>query len=457
MKEKIYEKIINEIWGKIISIPILLIVSALFEIGMFNKFTELFGILIENNGLVYRQVSQKTVLLAVATAVCLLGLNGLYIYVVVSKLYIKKAHSNNAGILIYLNTLNRDIYEDTVRKFGDEFKRRINPEFEVIFVPFGRKITFSREGEKLTKFLQKKRCLLFLRLDINTDKSDQSIIYDFILDATIIHIRYKDIIEQQFKREFSEVLSGVRNISFESKDMIKKLRVTASEISIGCDYIIGLSLFLNGNFEKAENILGPLSAKLPTEGKWQRIGFSVCKIRYEMFMTIGSIYLEYYQRNCENIDALDKLDICLEKANACLRNTYDYYLNKAYWCVAKEQDSESAKKYINICKQMKHKSKVWMYSDAFLKAYDNKSFSCIHSSYSKALKIEYNTLELIQFIEMILYKEPNRIGLYLALGILYDYLGDEELKKTNIDRYISCSNDKEKIEDMLVKKGLISA
>ena len=44
-------------------------------------------------------------------------------------------------------------------------------------------------------------------------------------------------------------------------------------------------------------------------------------------------------------ESLDKMNEYLEKANECCGHTYEYYLNKAYYCVAKNCDTKLAKEY----------------------------------------------------------------------------------------------------------------
>ena len=132
-----------------------------------------------------------------------------------------------------------------------------------------------------------------------------------------------------------------------------------------------------------------------------------------------------------------------------------HHMDVPYY-IAKKQDSQKANELINLCKQIKQAPQIWRYSEAFLKAYDNKSISAILNSYNAAFRVPYNIPDLIIFIESVLEREPKRSGLLLAVGILYKNLGDEELANDSIKKYIECSIDRKKTIDILSKKSLYS-
>ena len=166
--------------------------------------------------------------------------------------------------------------------------------------------------------------------------------------------------------------------------------------------------------------------------------------------------MEKYQHQCDDENELEKVNDMLEKAKECCGMTYEYCLNKAYYYIAKKQDSQKANELINLCKQIKQAPQIWRYSEAFLKAYDNKSISAILNSYNAAFRVPYNIPDLIIFIESVLEREPKRSGLLLAVGILYKNLGDEELANDSIKKYIECSIDRKKTIDIFSKKSLYS-
>ena len=455
MDNKFTEKLIDEIWSKWWSVPIIMIISILTAIPIIVNVLSTVSYTMTENGISFNVPKVEGVYISIAIGLCFIGLNLWNLLFVFSKNHIKKASKGKTGILIYIDTDDKQIYKETKRKFGEEFEEHLFNEFEVIYVPFGMK-KIDYRTKKIVPLLRKKHCILFLNIGINYDKDNVSVIYDMKINGSIIHLAYTDAVKKEFQKIFSDALYNFRNIVFPSKEMIKRLRITATEMSLACEYVIGLSLFLNGDFKKAEIIFSEVVKKSPTSEQWQKVYMGIQRMRHEMFMIYAMIYMEKYQRQCDDENALDKVDEMLEKAKECYGMTYEYCLNKAYYYIAKKRDSKKAGELINLCKQMKHAPQIWKYSEAFLKAYDNKSIGAIVTSYNTALRVPYNIPDLIVFIESVLEREPNRIGLLLAVGILYKTLGDKALSDESIKKYIECSVDHKKTIDILSRKGLYS-
>lgn len=443
MENKYVEKIVDEVWGKWCSIFILLLISVSVTVPSFISVCN------PNNSL---GATGRIVFIA-TIIVCIVGVNVWNTIFVYKQNIVRRAHKGKTGIIIYINAFDKTTYKNTVRKFGDEFKNNLSEGFDVIFAPYGIQ-PIEYRSRKIVKFLQRKKSLLFLNIGIDSDIDGNVVNYDMKISGTIIHSPYPQNVEKEFSKVFNESLKKFQEIVFPSKDMIKKMQVTAGDASVACEYVVGLSLFLNGNFDKAEIILYTLLSKVSDKSKWNGMDISINMIRFEMFSARAAVLIEKYQVAYADNTLLDKMNEYLEKANSCIKNTYFYCLNKAYYCVAKNGDVKKAKEYINLCKQKKNAPGDWKYSEAFLKAYENRSVSAICSSYKTALRVPCNIQYLITFIETFLSKEPERSGLYLALGILYDYLGDEKLKKENIDDYISTSSDHNKTIETLTKKKL---
>lgn len=455
MDNKFTEKITNEIWGKWWSIPVFLVISIVAATSMIINILSSISYEITEDGASYNMPRREGVYIAAIIGLCFLIINLWNLLFVFSKNYIRKAHKGMTGIMIYIDTDDMQIYKETIRKFGEEFKDNLYKGFEVIYIPFGRK-KIEYRTKRIVPLLKRKHCILFLNIGINYDKDNTTIVYDMKISGSIIHATYLDDVEKEFEKVFSKLLYNFKSIEFQSKEMIKRLRVTATEMSLACEYIIGLSLFLNGDFNRAEAVFSEILKKEPLNDQWNKVFLEIQKMRHEMFMIYAMVYMEKYQRQCDDESALEKVDLMLEKSKECCGITYEYCLNKAYYYIAKEQDSQKANELINLCKQMKHAPQIWRYSEAFLKAYDNKSIGSIVASYNSALRISYNITDLIVFIESVLKREPNRVGLLLAVGILYKNLGDEQLADENIRKYIECSDEPQKTTDVLIKKGLFS-
>lgn len=446
-------KIVDEVWGKWCSVPIVFIISILLGINTIGKIYSAFSESITDNQRTYLEPSNKTYIVIAIIIVCILVLNLCYIFIVYRKNHIKRARRKKTGILIYIDANDYKTYKDTVRKFGNEFNINLINKLEDIYIPFGVK-PIEYKSDKVLSFLKRKRCILYLDIHIDADENDDSILYDMKINGSIIHAKYSKELNSEFQKVFSEKIHAFGNVIFKSNEMTKQLRVTAKDLSIACEYIIGLSLFLNANLKEAGDILDEWIYKCPQSEQWDNTYKLVQQIRYNIFIIYVEIYSHKYQLQYNNENNLDKMNEMLEKARDCCGETYEYCLNKAYYCIAKSQDVRTANELINKCKQMKRIPLIWKYSEAFLKAYKNQSLDSICKSYKSALRVPYNTVEIIEFIEVILQKESKRIGLYLALSILYRNEGDDKLADYYIDKYLSNVLNPQKAKELLIKKGL---
>ena len=440
MENGFFNKISEEVWGKWCSIPIFLFVTAIIAIPFYI-------------GIVGVDDDSIKAPLLVVLAACIMGINVWNIFFVYGQNSIRKAAKNKTGIILFIDAADKDTYKSIKRKFGDEMEGNLFAGFDLIFAPYGMHPVKYRSKE-IVKFLQKRRSLLFLNIGINSDSDGTLLNYDMKIKGAIIHPTYKPDIEKEFARVFSRALNKYCEVDFSSKDMIQRMQVTATGVSIACEYVIGLSLFLNGNFDRAENVLKELLTKVVNNADWPAMDVSIIKMRFEMFVCKTAFYMEKYERVNSDEEMLEKMNENLEFANSCIKNTAFYHLNKAYYCIAHDGDSQKAREHINICKQEKNASREWKYSEAFLLAYDNRSLTKICSSYNQALRVPYNIQDLIIFIEKVLNKEPNRTGLYLALGILYKSIDDEKLQNESIETYIASVSDPQKIKQQLIKKKL---
>ncbi len=434
MKDKVIEKFLEEVWGRWCSVPVALfasfLVCAYFVSALYS--------------------GEVKYLMLVA----FIGIDVWYIWFVYSHNSIPKAMRGKIGIILFIDSPDKKTYEDTKRKFGDELSENLISSFDLIFAPFGIK-PIKNIDEKIVEFLKRRKSILFLKIRINADEDGNLLNYDMNIKGAIIHPKFIPDVENAFSYIFGSTFKAFQRVAFSSKDMIHKMEVTAKSVSVACEYIIGLSLFLSCNYDKAEIILNNLQTKIVNMSEWTSMYKSIRVIRFTMFFDKAGYFVEQYEKIDSDDEMLEKMNQYLEKANACIPNTPSYHLCKAYYCVAHDDDVKSAKDHINICKQGKDAPKEWMYSEAFIYAYENRSIHKIYTAYRQAFQVEYNIQNLIVFIDKILSKQPKRIGLCLALGILYNQVDDKVLSKEYIDRYLSGSNNREEIRQQLTRKQLL--
>ena len=155
----------------------------------------------------------------------------------------------------------------------------------------------------------------------------------------------------------------------------------------------------------------------------------------------------------ENEGVLNDINSKLEEINSIIPNTYDYYLGKAFFHVAYNANIHAARECVKTCKQYKGQNS-WRYSDAFLAAYEMRSPLLIYRKYATAFKYEQDLNRIVYYIEYMLDKEPERIGLHLAAGLVYHEIDEKQLSTEHLQQYLSeCWNDG--LFHILTEKGIL--
>ena len=171
---------------------------------------------------------------------------------------------------------------------------------------------------------------------------------------------------------------------------------------------------------------------------------------YAALCQIASKYLVEFQSD-KKVESLYEMRKVLQLANAIHSDTYFYNLNMAYAYVILDQDAVAAKDCVAKCRLSKENTN-WMYSDAFLSAYLNHAPGSIISKYKKALGNPYKSLvEIVEYIEFVIEREPDKLALHLAAALVYEEMGDKQLMRYHFSVYLENANKldrrtKEKIE-----------
>lgn len=121
--------------------------------------------------------------------------------------------------------------------------------------------------------------------------------------------------------------------------------------------------------------------------------------------------------------------------------------------VIKHNSLPRARECVKTCKQYKGQNS-WRYSDAFLAAYEMRSPLLIYRKYATAFKYEQDLNRIVYYIEYMLDKEPERIGLHLAAGLVYHEIDEKQLSTEHLQQYLSeCWNDG--LFHILTEKGIL--
>ena len=78
----------------------------------------------------------------------------------------------------------------------------------------------------------------------------------------------------------------------------------------------------------------------------------------------------------------------------------------------------------------------------------------IYRKYATAFKYEQDLTRIVYYIEYMLDKEPERIGLHLAAGLVYHEIDEKQLSTEHLQQYLSeCWNDG--LFHILTEKGIL--
>lgn len=150
MKELFEKVLIKEFWGRKKSIPIAICVALLVGVCFYLKIISENNIICENNGESYPILSPTGEILVLISVVAISLLLLIYIGFVFSKYYIRKPNKEKIGIMMYIDTDNEELYNDTVRKFGEEFKKSILSGFELVYIPYDSMVIEKNDARKIT-------------------------------------------------------------------------------------------------------------------------------------------------------------------------------------------------------------------------------------------------------------------------------------------------------------------
>lgn len=279
--------------------------------------------------------------------------------------------------------------------------------------------------------LQKTNCIFLTTIKTRSEAISENTKYITEFNLGIIHPKYIDIIEKVFQHELNLLGMPIKRIEYTNEEKLHILEFTAQKISFICRYIIARAYYLNNEFENSQKIAEQLFHELKAylDKDFENIKKSVNLLCYDVHIAKMLIENSKINRNIEYIENE------IEKANKYQKNTYIYFEIKSVCCFLRERNIKKTNDYLGNCKKIMRNG-PWKYSVAFLKAYSGESEGKVLYHYKQALKVPYDHMNLISFIEDILEKEPQKNMLRFALILLYLQLNDEKIAKEIMKEYL---------------------
>lgn len=380
-------------------------------------------------------------------SLCIIGINIFYIIDVIRHTSLPKSKEGRNAILIRIITKDEEEYKDIKFKFGTEFEKFIEEDhysFEVVYIPYNLvEKNNTKKKEDIIRLLKRTNCLFLIDIKSKSEILNEDTIYVTELNLGILHPNYTKNVEEKLQDEINILGCPISKLQYSKKEKIEKLEITAKKITEACEYIIGRTNYLNGNNTIAKEIGDKLIAKLNDVEANNIIVYMTKCLCYDT--CIEEIIKEYNRKDI-NYKIISEI---LQKANRYINGTYKYYEGMSVCAFQTDRDIKKVKDYLGLCKQCKPQGS-WKYSIAFLSAYEGEAEGKVLYKYLQALKIEYNHMQLIHFIEEILEKEEKNM-LRFALVILYSEIKEYKVAKEILNEYL---NNKEThlLEENTIKK-----
>lgn len=283
--------------------------------------------------------------------------------------------------------------------------------------------------------------------------------YYIVLEAGVAHGPLPLFVSDKLEKEFSELFP--RRVLFPVEEEIKGFEIARECIEVTARYIIGIALFLSGNFELSLNIFENLYKEL----KNIKTNIpSIQKIKDRLPMRISesalSIVKRIYYRYTKTKDVSLFRDIkyFLDLLLNFDPNNYEAHLARGMYVFLCEKNIEKAKKETGKSKNIPDAS--WRYSLAFLYAYEGK-LDKSEKLYKKAVNrsiLSEILFNIEEFINDVLEKEPEKYQLWYCLGIINWFAkNDKKLGRKMFEKFLICEDDnfyeqKRKVEEYLKEK-----
>ena len=365
--------------------------------------------------------------------------------------------AKSLAVLFVIDAETDQLYNDVKNKlvvnFEDCFWKDEGCKFSAICVsPSDLKRYDIRNKKDQIEILKKTNCALYVRVRYHVDDVTNIENYDMDINYGIVHPALEAKAKALLEYEMNALAVPIRKRRFQKDKALDTLDFTAQALSIICQYLFALICLYTGENDIAYKVFHELRNDVlkGTEAA-RRYNISVL-INLRLFQSCmeqtKKDYDQFYKS--KSTKALDELNSYLEEANSAVPNTYDYHLGKAYYFVAHDLDGEQARKSINECRKIQG-SQSWKYSEAFLSAFFGNSATTIIRKYDAAFRVDQDLPRIADYIEYILEVSPTHRDLHLAVGLVYERIGDYILAGQHLREYLKTERGR-KAESLIRKK-----
>lgn len=433
--EAILLKITEKYWLKYRSIPFVVIVAAAFCVPFIPK------------------TGEESFLQVVIAAAIGIAVNLFYLFCCISANKLPRAKKGKTAVLFVVDAESEQLYKDVKNKLINSFSELINSDtsiqFEALYVRKEQIKNYSfLNTEESISLLNKTGAVFLTDIKYRVDNVTHAENYEMKINYGVLHPAFAEMANQVLQQDMNAMQKGLRKRRFNNAQLLDHFAYTSKALTVICQYLIGFVMLLSGQFAFSYKLLHlALQGASEERAAPDEIIYRLIQNRLaETCFAIASQDTSLFEDTKDTSFVVD-MNEKLEEANSIKLQDPRYYLGKAYYAIVIDRDVKKANEYINVSKKIDGQ-KTWKYSDAFVAAYSEKPTMTVYRKYVQAFKVDYNIVRIIDFIEYIKAEEPERKGLYLALGLCYEKVGDYALAKQNYEQYISYGID-EQTKDFL--------
>lgn len=279
--------------------------------------------------------------------------------------------------------------------------------------------------------------LLFGYLRLRTQEKVPTYVLD--LRAGIRHVPLNEIAQQRFQREFSKVLPS--RLLVEKDDTLFKFDIHAHEIDAVASFTLGTAVAFTGNFDYSEQLLRTAEERCRQHEQAsttlrQLLALVHARLRELYALWLNTCYTRYAIK--KDRSALVKAEELIKKLRTYDPENYHAKLVAAIAAFELHRDIGEARREIARCKS--NPDSTWMYSDAFLQAYEG-DLDGAYRTYTRAFSLPLDDptipIQCETFIEEVLRKEPDRSWLHFCLGLInQEAKRDKDAAKRDFESFI---------------------
>lgn len=390
-------------------------------------------------------------------------LNSYFLFVIVLFEYIlwyfstkiKKIQKDIIGIVIAITTENESIQErlknDFIGNIREVIKSGSYKQFQVI--------NLSNYHSKKIKENPHKNCIKyhnltngnFLVFGYCAKRMHKEKEYYYLkLEASVIHGLIPKPISYAFSGDMSKIFPRESLISV--TDEIFGFKIEAQMIGFSTKYILGMASFFSKDFVTAFKLHFSLIGELEKNNSKYLDNIILDRIKN---LTINILIMESVilaRINYRYKNDIDKMNYFIEIIQKYKPNNYDAHLLKSIYFFLKLRDVESALDEINKAKNKR--DTAWIYSKAFLLAYNEENLTQVYHIYQQAFKGSAEPIvpiEVEEFILNILEKEEEKIQLWYCLGLINFFKKEDyQLANEYFKKFISLAKKKNLFLDSII-------